>query len=131
MKLIIAGSRDITDYEILLKALQYAKIMTTKVDAVVSGRAKGVDSLGEIWARQNSILVIPFKANWSDLTTPPVYIKKGRNGPYNALAGFNRNQRMADYADALLAIIKDDSPGTRDMIERMQKAQKDVTVYEV
>lgn len=131
MKLIIAGSRDIEDYAILERALAEARIIPEQVDEVVSGRCEGVDTLGETWADNHGIPIKPFEAKWKDLETPPVFIKQGRYGKYNALAGFARNQRMADYADALLCVIYNSSPGSTDMIERMQKAGKDVFIYEV
>jgi len=57
-------------------------------------------------------------------------VKENKYGKYNALAGFNRNQQMAEYADVLIAIIKNNSSGTRDMIDRMNKLNKKVYVYD-
>ena len=118
LKVIIAGSRTITDLSLVYKTIEDSGF---EIDIVVSGCAKGIDSLGELWAEENGIVVKKFPADWKDLITPPVKIKTNGYGQYNALAGFARNQKMADYADALIAITTG-SPGTRDMIERANKA---------
>lgn len=131
MKLIIAGSRDITDPKILIKALAYAKISPQDVTEVVCGMAPGSDTLGKNWAEFNDIPVKQFPAEWNDLKSKPLYIKKGKYGEYNALAGFVRNQKMAEYADELLALWQNESPGTADMIDRMKKLNKPYAVYEV
>jgi hypothetical protein len=52
MKTIIAGSRDITDYNVVKAAVKAAGFTITEV---VSGAARGVDSLGEEYARRHSI----------------------------------------------------------------------------
>jgi hypothetical protein len=43
-------------------------------------------------------------------------VKENKFGKYNAMAGFQRNEEMALYADALIAITNG-SPGTANMIE--------------
>ena len=47
MKLAIIGSRDFLDYELLNQELKNYK---DKITLVVSGGAKGADTLGEKWA---------------------------------------------------------------------------------
>lgn len=69
---------------------------------VVSGAALGADRLGEEWARERDIPVTRFEADWQ------------RYGRY---AGPKRNQEMADYAQALVAVPVGESRGTRNMIE--------------
>jgi hypothetical protein len=130
-KLIIAGSRTISDIKILEKAIAYANIKPEEVSEVVSGKAQGVDTLGEEWADRYGIHVEPFEANWKDLKTPPVYIKKNQYGEYNALAGIVRNGKMAHYGDRLLAVIEDNSSGSSNMVEQMEQLGKPFIVYEV
>lgn len=111
MKTIIAGSRHgfaLSDVNDALRKCPWSDTITE----VVSGKAPGVDTLGEIWAKQNLIKVIPFPADWSL--------------PYNS-GGHKRNQEMADYADALIAIWDGKSSGTEDMIKRARK--KGLVVY--
>ena len=130
-KLIIAGSRSISDMKVLEKAISYFDIKVEDIKEVVSGLAFGVDTLGKWWGEKHNIPVKEFPAKWNDLETPPVYIKENKHGKYNCLAGIVRNKQMGDYADKLLAIIKDDSPGTSNMIEYMKEIKKEVMVYEV
>ena len=130
MKCIIAGSRNITDRTLIDKAIN-ASGWVNEIDEVVSGKASGVDTLGEMWADTHNITIKSFPADWKNIDVPIVVVKENKYGKYNALAGFNRNQQMAEYADALIAIIKNNSSGTRDMIERMNKLNKKVYVLEV
>jgi len=112
MKTIIAGSRYITNYTLVADAVRGSRIPITEV---VSGCAKGVDTLGEQWASWNKIPLKKFPADWS---------KHGR------AAGPIRNQEMADYADALIAIPSESSVGTKDMIHKARKAGLSVFVAE-
>ena len=107
MKTIIAGSRDIEDFQLVLAAVKASKFEITEV---VSGRARGVDNLGEGWASLNKIPIKPFPAKW---TTD--------EGQFDRGAGHKRNAQMAEYADALIAIWDGSSPGTRNMINEAAK----------
>jgi len=106
MKTIIAGSRSITDPRIVEVVIARSGFEITEV---VSGRAPGVDTLGEEWAKAHGIRVEPFPALWRV------------RGAYNPLAGHERNQRMVNYADALIAIHDGISPGTLDCLRRAVK----------
>ena len=99
MKTIIAGSRNITDYTLVEAAVKESGFEITEV---VSGAARGVDRLGEVWADQHQIVYRQFKADWNT---------------HGKAAGFIRNQEMADYAEALVAVWNG-SRGTKDMITR-------------
>lgn len=129
MKTIIAGSRDITDYNTVAMAIKNSGF---KITEVVSGQARGVDTVGEVWAKSNGIPIKTFKPNWDDITADGAVVKTNKYGKkYNAMAGFQRNQEMADYADALIAIWKAKSSGTGDMIERARKAGLKVYIKEI
>jgi hypothetical protein len=105
MKYIIAGMRDFTDYS-YFKA--YMKLLSPflEITEVVSGHAKGVDTMAEYWAEQNNIKLKVFTAEWDKL---------GKR------AGHVRNQKMAVYADGLIAFWNGFSRGTADMIKTAQK----------
>ena len=111
MKVIIAGSRSITNYNLVSSIIDKAGFAITEV---VSGCARGVDSLGERYAREHNISIKHFPAKWDT---------------FGKSAGMIRNKEMAYYADALIAIYKDNSKGTLDMIERAKKVG--LAVYEV
>jgi hypothetical protein len=116
VKLIIAGSRDIEDYECLWEILQSS---TMSITEIVSGKARGVDTLGENYARDIYVPVADFPAQWDDLETEPLRIKTNTRGKqYNALAGFARNERMAQYADACVILRREGSKGSLDMLKR-------------
>jgi hypothetical protein len=98
MKVIVAGSRTICDYHIVNTAIWASGF---KITEVVSGGARGVDTLGERWAKLNRIPVRRFLAEWE---------KFGRS------AGPRRNEQMAYYGDALILIWDGKSAGSRNML---------------
>lgn len=111
MKVIIAGGRDITCPFVVGQAVEASGFT---VSEVVSGGARGVDSLGEAWAKANGVGIKSFPADWC---------KYGRG------AGPIRNAEMAEYADALIAIWDGKSPGTADMVRRATEKCLKVYVY--
>lgn len=111
MKTIIAGSRDITDYSLVIEA---TKKIDWDITEVVSGCAKGVDSMGAHWAKEHGIPVKEFRPNWD-------VIGKG--------AGIVRNTQMAKYADALIAIWSNNSRGTGHMISEAKSMDLRVAVF--
>jgi hypothetical protein len=98
MKTIIAGTRTINDYNLLLVAL--SKI-DWEITEVVCGMADGVDSLGLRWAEENNIKLSKFAAEWN---------------VYGRSAGPIRNAQMAKYADACIVIWDGESKGSKNMI---------------
>lgn len=98
VRVIIAGSRDITDPQVLLDALQEVDWQITQV---VCGMARGADKLGYDWAKANNIPIAEFPADWNR---------------YGKSAGYKRNAEMAKNADALLALWDGQSRGTSNMI---------------
>lgn len=113
MKVIIAGSRGITDYDTVFDAVKASGFILTEV---VSGMAKGVDTLGELYAASKRLPVKQFPANWE---------------LYGKRAGYKRNAQMGDYADAAIAIRLNNSRGTSHMIEYMLKLNKPVFVVDI
>lgn len=112
MRVIIAGSRSITNKNVFNNAIKNAIDSGIYINEVISGGARGIDTLAIEYAIDNSILLRVFKAQW---------------GLYNKSAGFIRNKEMADYADALIAIHDGKSKGTQHMIEIA--TGKDLLVY--
>jgi hypothetical protein len=127
MRVIIAGSRNITSIDIIRNTVKESGF-EAEITEVVSGVAKGVDKLGERWAAENNIPVKQFPAEWKNLDLPIVVVKQGRYGKYNAAAGAVRNEQMAEYADALIAIWDGKSSGTHNMIENANKHKLKVHV---
>ena len=111
MKVIIAGSRTIRDKNTVERAMRK---VTWVITEIVSGGAAGVDTLGEEIAKEKGVSVRIFNADWNQ---------------YGKSAGPIRNQQMADYADALLAVWDGRSRGTLDMIRRAFNSGLDVYVH--
>lgn len=99
MKVIIAGSRTITDRKLVEEAIEASCFSITEV---VCGMARGVDTVGFNWAKDNNIPVKEFPADWEK---------------YGRAAGPIRNKQMAEYADALIAVMAPNSKGTQNMVE--------------
>lgn len=111
MKLGIVGSRDFNDYEFLKKSLESVK---NKVTLVVSGGAKGADSLGERWANENNIPVKIFLPDWN---------KHGKS------AGYKRNVQIVDESDWIVAYQVNNSKGTQHSINLAYEKGKRVRVF--
>lgn len=119
MKTIIAGSRTITNYFLVKKFIgRVIKQYNVDISEVVSGGAKGVDQLGEKWARSYGVPVVHFYLTNEDWLL------------FGNRAGIIRNQQMAEYADVLIAIWDGKSKGTKNMIEEMQKLDKPVYLFD-
>ena len=71
MKVIIAGSRDIIDYQLVVDTIKESNFIITEV---VCGEASGVDSLGKKWAIENNIPVKSFPAKWNKFGKSAGYI---------------------------------------------------------
>lgn len=110
MKVIIAGSQSITDYGQVLKAVSDSGF---KITEVISGGAKGVDTLAKRFAHGYGLPFTVYPADWKQ---------------YRKAAGPIRNRRMADAAEALIAVWDGRSPGTADMIKQMKRLKKQVFV---
>ena len=110
MKLIIAGSRSFTNYQLLCQTLAPERHRITQV---LTGGARGADQLGFRWALKHHIRSRCFAADWER---------------FGKSAGVRRNHQMAQAGDLLLAFWDGRSAGTRHMISCMQQLGKPVVV---
>ncbi len=102
MKVIIAGGREFSNYQLLKLKCDQLLSQSDKTDIqIVSGGAKGADELGERYAREKRYIVKRFEANWE---------ADGK------AAGPIRNRKMAEYATHLIAFWNGSSRGTMSMI---------------
>ena len=130
MKIIIAGSRSITKQE-FDKAIKESKLLE-HATVVICGKAPGVDTYGEQWAILNNIPRRYYPADWNDLDVPNVVIGVNKRGQeYNKLAGFNRNEVMAQIADSLILVWKNKSKGSADMLEQAKKYNLKIEVLKI
>jgi hypothetical protein len=102
MKVIVAGSRGMTDYPLLKRKLDriFAKLDKKKL-VVLSGHAEGADQLGERWCDERLVRYEIHRPDWDRL---------GRS------AGMVRNSEMVKEADALVCFWVNNSPGSADVI---------------
>ena len=115
MKVIIAGGRFFNDYELLKESCD--KILSnTPLIEIVSGTAKGADTLGERYAKENYLEVTKFPADWD---------KFGKS------AGYRRNADMAIYADSLIAFWDGESKGTKSMIHLAKVGKLNIRVIKI
>ena len=112
MRIIIAGSRSFNNYDLLAKVMDK---VTANLDAVtiVSGAARGADTLGERWANEHNHTIISMPADWER---------------FGKSAGYRRNEEMATIADGLVAFWDGQSRGTKHMIDIMKAANKPVRI---
>lgn len=116
IRLIVAGGRDFSNYAQLKSILdRFVKKHNDSEIVIISGNARGADSLGERYAAETEIRVEKYPADW---------------GQHGKKAGFIRNAEMAKVADVLIAFWDGQSRGTKHMIEQMRKLQKSVYVFD-
>ena len=116
-KVIIAGSRGFSNYKLLRE--QCNKFLREKRKTsnviIVSGHARGADTLGEKYAQDEGFALEIYPAQWKKL---------GKQ------AGYRRNEQMAEVADALIAFWDGSSRGTKHMIDIMNEKNLLVRVVE-
>ena len=115
LKVIIAGGREFHDYKIVRDTCIHtlSRFNPSEIE-IVSGGAKGADSLGERFADEFGGSVKVFPADWAN---------QGKS------AGPRRNEEMAKYADGLIA-FDTGGRGTAGMIKLAKKAGLKVRVVE-
>lgn len=121
IRIIVAGSRTCSDYKLISKVLsEYVK---TCIDngihpEFVSGGCRGVDTIAEMFCKQNNYPKKVFKADWER---------------YGKRAGYLRNKQMADYAaetgGILIAFWDGESRGTKMMIKLAKMSGLCVKVF--
>jgi hypothetical protein len=123
MKVIIAGSRSITNYDDVHRAMILSGLWDTYGDKleVVCGMAPGVDLLGLEFAKRNGLKWYEFPAAWDDIKAPGAFIKYKNGRPYNANAGFDRNTNMAKFSRSLVLVWDGVSTGSQHMYKEAAK----------
>ncbi len=109
MKILIVGSRSITDYDL-------SKLISEEVTMIISGGAKGVDALAEKYADENRI---------SKMILQPDYKKYGRAAP------LKRNEEMVRICDTVLVIWDGISRGSAYTIKYARKIGKPIKIITV
>lgn len=113
--IIIAGSREFTNYNILEQKLNFLLQNTTDDITIISGTASGADKLGERYAKNHNYNIIKKPANW----------KK-----YGKRAGYVRNVEMAKIATHCVVFRVNLSKGSTHMINIAKQKNLVLRVYD-
>lgn len=109
MKLLVVGSRSLTDFDL-------SSYIQSDVDTIISGGAHGIDCLAEQYADQHRI---------SKYILRPQYHIYGRAAP------LKRNEQMVDIADAALVIWDGHSKGVYHTLQYIKKVGKPLTLIQI
>lgn len=112
----VIGSREFNDYGFLSKTLDCYKEVC-KITKIVSGGAKGADTLAKRYAKENDIDFEEFPAEWDK---------------YGKSAGPRRNEKIVKKSDIIIAFpVKGlENKGTNNSISLAKQFDKDVVVCE-
>ena len=108
MKVAVIGSRGFNDYELVVKTLSKMTITL-----LVSGGAKGADSLGEQYAIENNIETKIFLPDWEK---------------HKRAAGMIRNTDIINESEVVVAFWDGESKGTLDSINKAKKLNKKLII---
>ena len=108
LKILIAGGRGFSSALDMWEVLEdYEKSCTT----VISGCARGADSIGEDWAKAFNIPVERYPALWDE---------------HGRAAGHIRNQLMLDDGKPDLVVVFPGGKGSESMVKKARKAGVEV-----
>lgn len=108
----IIGSRGMDSYELFVHELSKIKMPDDEI-RIVTGGAKGVDTLAERYADEMNYEKLIIKPEWSR---------------YGKGAGIIRNKEIIKNADMIIAFWDGKSPGTKHSIERAKKLDKKIVI---
>jgi len=108
LKLGIVGSRTFDNYNLLEKEI-FNQISLEAIECVISGGARGADTLAEKFADKYNIPKMIYKANWDK---------------YGNIAGFLRNNDIVKNSDFIIAFWNGRSRGTQDTMTKAQASNK-------
>lgn len=125
MRVLVCGGRQYADWQ-RFNALLDSIHRQNGITCVIQGGATGADWLARTWAVDNGVECQSYPAGWDNLDLPEWKLKVKYNQygkPYNALAGFNRNQEMIEFGVPELTIAFPGGEGTYDMCLRSVTAK--------
>lgn len=107
MKIAVIGSRGINDIDI-------APFIPNDVSVIISGGAKGVDTLAYKFAKQRGIETVIFDPDYSS---------------FGKLAPLIRNKQIVNAAELIIAFWDGKSRGTKFTIDFANSQGKTVKIY--
>lgn len=105
MKIAVVGSRSFNDFELLEKII-LENFELKDIEYIVSGGAKGADTMAERFAEKYKIKTIVFIPEWNR---------------YSRGAGFIRNEKIVDNSDFVVVLWNGKSKGTLSSINLARK----------
>lgn len=111
----IVGSRNFNKWDLLVSEMN--KIIDTygHPDSIISGGAKGADSMAEKWANNNGCKMVIHRALWE------IYGKR---------AAYLRNKDIVRDSDILLAFPSKNGRGTQMTINLSQKKEMQIIIVD-
>lgn len=116
MKIVIAGCRNFTDYDVAKEFILHCIEEFTEEITIISGGCSGADMLGERFAKEYGLKTELFPADWKT---------------YGRAAGPIRNKQMAIACDVLIAFWDYKSRGTASMINEAKKQNKLIFIKQI
>ena len=113
VKMAIVGSRNTGTVDFSLVMDELRQRIKNPITEVISGGAKGYDTMAAAWAILRGIAVTELR---------PDYQKHGR------AATFIRNRAIVDSADIVVAFWDGKSRGTKYTIDYAEKKRKDIII---
>lgn len=116
IKLIVAGSRDFTDYRLLRSRLDFYLLGKKDITTIISGCCRGADHMGEAYANHNAMPLIKMPAEWDK---------------YGDAAGPIRNEEMAKIATHCVVFCSENSKGSKNMIELANRYKLNLRIVKI
>jgi len=118
MKIAIVGSRKFENYtlfkEKVNECLKEWDVVSSQIVKVVSGGAKGADTLAYKWACENNIIITVYIPDWK---------------AFGKAAGILRNKSIVDDCTHMIAFPTQSGKGTQDSIKRAKRTSKIIKVF--
>jgi len=114
MNLGIIGGRDFDKYDVLRHQIDPIR-SNYDISCIVSGGARGADSLAERYANEYNIKTLIFKPDWDK---------------YGKAAGFIRNSDIINNSDLVIAFWNGNSKGTLDSINKALNTKTNIIVLD-
>jgi hypothetical protein len=115
MKIAVVGSRSFNDYEYLKEKLNdFMFSFMIFYCTIVSGGAKGADSLAAKFAKEEGWGLEEYLPDWDK---------------YGKSAGYKRNIEIVNACNKLIAFWDGESKGTKHSIDSAVKQNKPVYIY--
>lgn len=113
MRVLVCGGREFANRQMLDEVLNRLHL-ERRVTLIISGGARGADTMAEWWAKAEGVPCDVFQADWTGL---------GRK------AGPIRNQQMLDQGKLDLVVAFPGGRGTADMVRRGRQAGVEVIEF--